>query len=185
MTVGREGAVGFGVDPADPAVEASARGLVQVPGKAERVLVLVPVPAAAASASPPLRHQLARHAEAAMSADPQSVACMAAHRGRPRLASWLLTALDRAPGGNPALPLTQEFLAGMLAVRRVTAGEAPLSLQAEELTRIRRGRVHVLDRRGLGLGRAACDATRPSDAASCGFCGMPLAGTPVRPGLPV
>ncbi|CAH2605832.1 Crp/Fnr family transcriptional regulator (plasmid) [Rhodovastum atsumiense] len=153
VTVGLEGAAGLGVDAADPTVEAFTRGLVQMPGKADRVLT--PLLAKAASASPALRRLLARQAEAAMSMALQSVACRAAHQVRPRLARWLLTALDRAPGGDPALPLTQEFLAEMLGVRRATVGEAALALQAGSLIRIRRGCVVVLDR--AGLERAACE----------------------------
>jgi DNA-binding transcriptional ArsR family regulator len=87
------------------------------------------------------------------------VACNARHQLRPRLARWLLTALDRAPSaaaGQPVtLPLTQEFLAEMLGVRPSAVSEAVLGFQEAGLVRLRRGGVQVLDR--IGLERAACE----------------------------
>ncbi len=163
LTIGMEGAAGLGVDAADTEVEAFARGVVQMPGAAARV----PMPriAAAAAASATLRRLLARHAEAQLSMAMQSVACNAAHPLRARLARWLLTALDRAgpaaDGAAAALPLTQEFLAEMLGVRRATVGEALLALQADGLVRLRRGGLVVLDRDGLsGVACECYDAVR-------------------------
>jgi CRP-like cAMP-binding protein len=157
VTVGLEGAAGIGVDATDHEVAAFVRALVQMPGMAARI------PSArlvdAAIASPALRHLLARYAEAAMSMALQSAACNAAHPVRARLARWLLVALDRAgpapAGDGTILPLTQEFLAEMLGVRRATVGEALLALQAEGLVRLRRGGPMVLHRDGLT--RASCE----------------------------
>ena len=157
VTVGLEGAAGLPVDVTAPEVEAYTRAVVQIPGPAARVLATRL--AEAAAASPRLRQVLTRSVEVAMSMALQSAACNAAHALRPRLARWLLTALDRAdPAALPdmvALPLTQEFLAEMLGVRRATVGEALLGLQADGLVRLRRGGVLVLDRDRLG--HVACE----------------------------
>ena len=84
----------------------------------------------------------------------QSAACHAAHKAEARLARWLLLVQDRA-GGAAVLPLTQEFLALMLGVRRTTVTEAARRLQGAGLIGYRRGRVSVLDRAGLEA--AACE----------------------------
>ena len=154
VTVGLEGAAGLGVDPADATVEAFVRGVVQMPGAATRIAT--ERLAKAAEASAPLCRLLSRHAEAAMAMALQSVACNAAHPLRARLARWLLVALDRAgPDTDGHLPLTQEFIALMLGVRRATVGDALLALQGEGTVRLRRGGLTVLDRERLGA--AACE----------------------------
>jgi hypothetical protein len=48
----------------------------------------------------------------------QIAACNAIHSGSPRLCRWLLQAADWT--GSDHIPLTQEFLADMLGVRRTT-----------------------------------------------------------------
>jgi CRP-like cAMP-binding protein len=165
VTVGIEGAAGIGVDPTETTIESFLRGMVQMPGAAARV----PAKrlAEAAGASPVLRRLLSRHAEAAMSMALQSVACNAAHRQPARLARWLLVALDRAaPEDGGRLPLTQEFLAMMLGVRRATVGDALLAFQARGLVRLHRGGVTVLDRERLGRTACECyDAVRRRYAA--------------------
>jgi Mn-dependent DtxR family transcriptional regulator len=47
------------------------------------------------------------------------------------------------------LAMTQERIAGMLGVRRVGVTEVAGKLQADRLINYRRGRITVLDRRGL------------------------------------
>ena len=49
----------------------------------------------------------------------RSAACNALHSADERCARWLLTTRDRT--GRNEFPLTQEFLAAMLGVRRATA----------------------------------------------------------------
>ncbi|MDO9712211.1 Crp/Fnr family transcriptional regulator [Paracraurococcus lichenis] len=154
VTVGLEGAAGISVDATDATVEAYTRAVVQMPGTATRILTTDL--ARAAAASPSLRHLLARYAEAAMSMALQTAACNAQHPLRPRLARWLLTAQDRADDAAAPVPLTQEFLAEMLSVRRASAGEAALGLQAEELVRLSRAGVTVLDRARLEGASCEC-----------------------------
>lgn len=64
-----------------------------------------------------------------------------------RLARWILMAHDRLKTDDMAL--THEFLAVMLGVRRAGVTIALQMLQQSALIEARRGRVRVLDRRGL------------------------------------
>ena len=64
-----------------------------------------------------------------------------------RLARWLLMADDRVDGDE--LPLTHEFLAIMLGVRRAGVTVAIQALEAAGLIVAKRGRITILDRQGL------------------------------------
>jgi CRP-like cAMP-binding protein len=64
-----------------------------------------------------------------------------------RLARWLLMAHDRI--GNDQLPLTHEFLALMLAVRRPGVTAALNLLRKQELISYHRGQIKIRDRKGL------------------------------------
>ena len=156
ITIGCEGVAGVGIDPTDPTVETFSRGVVQMPGRAARVPITRLARLAAESSS--FRAVLSRFMAAAFSMALQSVACNASHPVRARLARWLLTANDRAAGPSNAatLPLTQEFLAEMLGVRRATVSEIVLALQEEGLLRVRRGSVQILDRERLASVACEC-----------------------------
>jgi hypothetical protein len=62
-------------------------------------------------------------------------------------ARWLLLARHRI--GSDDLPLTQEFLSMMLAVRRAGVTMAAGALQQAGLIRYRHGHITVLDANGL------------------------------------
>jgi len=64
-----------------------------------------------------------------------------------RLARWLLMAHDRLEG--KPLPLTHEFLAMMLAVRRPGVSVAIEELEREGVITCRRGRIEIVDRNAL------------------------------------
>ncbi len=64
-----------------------------------------------------------------------------------RLARWLLMCDDRVEGGE--VPLTHEFLAIMLGVRRAGVTVGTHLLEGKGLIRARRGRIAILDREGL------------------------------------
>jgi len=64
-----------------------------------------------------------------------------------RLARWLLMCHDRLDGDE--LPLTHEFLALMLGVRRSGVTLALQLLEGEHVIKARRGCVHMLDRNRL------------------------------------
>ncbi len=64
-----------------------------------------------------------------------------------RLARWILMGHDRVKGN--LLPLTHEFLALILGVRRPGVTEALHLLESKALIKSARGRITVLDRKGL------------------------------------
>ena len=152
--VGREGSVGF--------IEATGSGMmfsravVQLPGQ------LLGIPAAAYRAafadSASLRQSVQDHIELLVTEARQAMACIALHTVGQRLAWWLLEAQDRI-GGSENLPLTQEFLAVMLAVRRATVTGHAMKLQDKGLIRYSRGKITVLDRPGLERMACECYAT--------------------------
>jgi CRP-like cAMP-binding protein len=64
-----------------------------------------------------------------------------------RLSRWLLMAQDRI--GHADLPLTHEFLALMLGVRRAGVTDAISVLEGDKIIRAVRGKITVLDRKRL------------------------------------
>ena len=151
-TVGREGMVGV---PALLQAEADDhRSFTQVPGRAlrlpaERFLELV-------EASKPFERLLHRYVQALITQIARSAACNRAHSIDERAGRWLLLTHDRA--GRDEFPLTQEFLAQMLGVRRPSVTIAAGMLQKAGFIRYSRGRVTVVDREGLES--ASCDCYR-------------------------
>ncbi|TFZ00698.1 Crp/Fnr family transcriptional regulator [Ramlibacter henchirensis] len=86
-----------------------------------------------------------------------SSACLHTHQLSPRLARWLLMTHDRA--GSRSIHVTQEFLAQMLGVRRVGITAAAKEMQRGGLIDYSRGRVTVLDHRGLRAASCSCYKT--------------------------
>jgi len=85
----------------------------------------------------------------------QSGLCQGLHSVEPRFARWLLEAHERADGRNP-MPLTQEFIAAMLGVRRTTVTVFAVQLQKAGLIGYARGRVELLDLEGLEARACSC-----------------------------
>ncbi|MGA7156772.1 MAG: Crp/Fnr family transcriptional regulator [Acidobacteriaceae bacterium] len=83
----------------------------------------------------------------------QLAGCNRLHDNEERLARWLLMAQDRAR--TDMLNFTQEFLAMMLGARRTTVTLIAGALQKRGLIRYQRGKVRILNRRGLEA--ASCD----------------------------
>lgn len=77
----------------------------------------------------------------------QTTLCNRLHTLDERLARWLLMCYDRVGGGQ--LNLTQEFLAIMLGVSRVTVTLAASELQTSGQIQYARGRINITDRGGL------------------------------------
>jgi CRP-like cAMP-binding protein len=87
-------------------------------------------------------------------------ACNRLHDVEARLARWLLMAQDRTQ--SDMLKLTQEFLGMMLGSRRTTVTLVAGTLQRIGLIEYSRGKVKILDRRGLE--EVACDCYQVSKA---------------------
>jgi len=77
----------------------------------------------------------------------RNVFCHQLHLAEQRAARWLLSTHDRA--GADTFTLTQDFLAQMLGVRRMTISEIASRFQHQGFIRYSRGRITVTDRTGL------------------------------------
>jgi len=102
--------------------------------------------------SPQLQQQVGRYTRALMAQITQTAACNRFHVVEARLARWLLMTRDRVRSDE--FRLTHAFLGHMLGVRRVGVTTAARALQKRRLIAYSRGKIRILDRRGLE--RAAC-----------------------------
>jgi CRP-like cAMP-binding protein len=84
----------------------------------------------------------------------QSAACNRIHVIEERCARWLLMSHDRV--ANDEIPLTQEFLAQMLGVRRPGVTVAIGILERAGLIAHARARIHVVNRQGLEAASCEC-----------------------------
>jgi CRP-like cAMP-binding protein len=103
-----------------------------------------------------LHHLLHRYSHSLLAQVSQSSACNRFHFVDARLARWLLMTKDRL--GAEEFPLTQEFLATMLGVRREGVSKAAGALQSAKLIRYSRGMITVLNPRGLEAKSCECYA---------------------------
>lgn len=148
-TIGREGAIGGIVSEGHK--PAYGRAVVQVAGSA----LAIPTShlEAAKTGSARFSDLFSRYADALLAQMMQGVACNALHKVEARCCRWLLAAHDRA--GDQIIHLTQESLAEMLGVQRTTVSAVTAELAARGLIRTHRGRVEIIDRKGLE--RASCE----------------------------
>lgn len=86
----------------------------------------------------------------------QTTLCNQFHKIAQRLPRWLLMCQDRVQ--SDVLPITQEFLALMLGTSRVTMVHAAQELQDRELIAYSRGKITILDRKGLEEASCECFA---------------------------
>jgi CRP-like cAMP-binding protein len=105
----------------------------------------------------PLRTIIGRYTLALMNQMSQSVGCNVRHSIEQRCARWLLMTHDRV--GKDNFPLTHEYLAMMLGVRRAGVTVAAGALQRRGLIAYHRGLITILDREGLEMASCLCYQT--------------------------
>ena len=103
-----------------------------------------------------LMHLLLRYTQALITQMSQTAVCNRHHSLDQQLCRWLLLSLDRLTRNE--LVMTQELIANMLGVRREGVTQAALSLQKAGLISYARGRIKVLDRKGLEERTCECYA---------------------------
>ena len=97
-----------------------------------------------------------RYTQAFFTQVSQQVACNGLHSVEQRCARWLLLTQDRV--GTDEFPMTHEFLAQMLGVRRATVTVTAGILQKAGFVQFSRGRVAVVDSEGLVNATCECYA---------------------------
>ena len=130
---------------------ALSKAICQVPGEAWRL----PAPAfrEALERSRPVDALFRRYAAVLLRQTAQTVACNALHPVPERLCRWLLMSHDRV--GRDEFPMTHEFMAEMLGVRRQTVTVVAGLLQGAGLITLKRGIIRIVDR--CQLEDAACE----------------------------
>jgi CRP-like cAMP-binding protein len=163
--IGREGVVG-GLSALDSNISIS-RAIVQVAGGGS--VVDVDHVRLLADRSVAFRTTLIKHEQVLLAQSQQSAACNATHTIEARLSRWLLRCRDLI--GSDDLPLTQEFIAQMLGVRRTSVSIVANTLQQAGLIRYKRGHIRVLDLEALQ--ESACECYWTVKALSDRLIGAP------------
>jgi CRP-like cAMP-binding protein len=165
-TIGRDGLVG-GSAAIDDDI-ALNRAIVQIEGMASvvdagtfRTLV---------QQSDTFHATLSRHRQFILAQAQQSAACHAAHPLEARLSRWLLRCHDLL--GSEEIPLTQEFLAEMLGVRRTSVTLSASMLQKTGFINYRRGHIRLIDPEGLR--DSACECYETIKAQGKRLLGSPI-----------
>lgn len=153
-TIGAEGASGAGVFFGQRMADCEV--LVQVTGPSAQVMSaeLFNVEMERHGA---FFNRVVRYNQALMSQIMQTTVCNGLHSAEERCCRWLLMSHDRA--GADEFPLTHEFLAMMLGVRRPTVTIVASHLQHAGLIQYRRGAVTILDRAKLEVASCECYGT--------------------------
>ena len=152
-TVGNEGMVGL---PVFFGAKTSARrAFWQVQGSAYRMDAAVLRRETRKCGA--LSEALLRYTQALFTQVSQLATCNRLHSIEQRCCCWLLLTHDRVAGDE--FDLTHEFLSEMLGTRRAGVTEVAATLQRAGLIRYTRGRVTILNRRGLEKMACECYAT--------------------------
>ena len=149
-TVGKEGMVGLPVFLGARSIP--GRAFSQIPGESLRLDSEVFRKQMRLHGA--LHDLLHRYAQALFNQITWSVACLREHSIEQRCARWLLMTRDRV-GGNQ-FPITQEFLAMMLGVRRASVSEVASRLQRSGLINYVRGMMTIVNRRRLEKKSCEC-----------------------------
>ena len=151
-TVGREGVVGAMAGFGMP--KSLVRVVVQLSMTASRIATskfrkLI-------EDSDELRGICLRYNEVLLSQARITAACNVLHPVQARFCRWLLQAADRA--ASDTVPLTQEFMAEMLGVRRTSVTEVAIKVQESGAIKYTRGVIHILDT--ARLRKQSCECYR-------------------------
>ncbi|MGB4063135.1 MAG: Crp/Fnr family transcriptional regulator [Azonexus sp.] len=95
----------------------------------------------------PMQKTLLRYTLGLMSEMAQTLVCVSHHSLEQQLCRWLLSRFDRLPFNY--LELSQETIANLLGVRRAAISEIAVRLRQAGLIHYERGRIALLDRRGM------------------------------------
>ena len=104
----------------------------------------------------PFMHLLLRYTQALITQMAHTAVCNRHHTIDQQLCRWLLLSLDRLASNE--LVMTQELIANMLGVRREGVTEAAGKLHRLGLIDYKRGRITVLDRKGVEARACECYA---------------------------
>ncbi|MEX1993936.1 MAG: Crp/Fnr family transcriptional regulator [Steroidobacteraceae bacterium] len=113
--------------------------------------------------SPSLSRIFSRYLYVTLAQLSQSAACTRFHHIEARLARWLLMTHDRSHANH--FHLTHKFLADMLGVQRSAVTIAAGSMQARKLISYTRGKIRVLNRKGLEARSCECYQATTRDYA--------------------
>jgi len=149
-TVGREGAVGL--HAAIGRRRSFTLATTQIAGRFSIIRAARFEQIAADSRA--VRELIARYTELLWAEAQQAAACNAVHDAASRLCRWLLQCADRI--GSETVPLTQEFLAQMLGVRRTTVTLLAQTMQKKGLIKYSRGHIAILDRAAISACACEC-----------------------------
>jgi len=141
--IGREGMTGISVVLGVP--KSTDEVMVLLPNSAVRLEVDVLLEEFRRAGA--LQNVLLRYTHALMRMVAQTAACNRLHHAPMRLARWLLMCRDRVQSDE--LPLTHEFIAMMLGIRRAGVSEIALTLQEQGFIRYKRGLINITDSKGL------------------------------------
>jgi hypothetical protein len=109
-----------------------------------------------AQENPKFRQMLMHYEQFFLAQVQQTAACNAVHDIESRTCKWLLR-MQKLVGDE--LPLTQEFLAQMMGVRRTSVSEIAGKLQNAGMISYRRGVVRILDSVKIQERACECDAS--------------------------
>jgi len=148
--IGNDGLVGtpvfLGAD------RSPTQAIVQIPGEALRMEVKVFQKEMTRDG--PLYGLVQRYTQTMINQISQSIVCNHRHSVEKRMCRWLLMSHDRV--GADEFPLTHEFLAQMLGVCRPTVTAVAGTLHKSGLINYHRGRITVIERKGLEAASCEC-----------------------------
>jgi CRP-like cAMP-binding protein len=148
--IGNEGMVGLPIILGSPC--SLSRAIVQVPGDSLRIGAQVLQDEFRESEE--FKNLLLLYTQAFLTQVSQTAACNRQHNIEERLARWLLSVHDCVL--EDELPLTQEFVANMLGVRRSGVTIAANALQKAGIIQYRRGKITILNHQALEATSCEC-----------------------------